>query len=315
MGFFSTSKKEEPAPEWLAEASEIKTRIFAFFDKLEAKMQELCEAAIPELNETHKTDEDIYKRSYGRMLSGIKGQIENIRDKARATYEEKVSDFYDDVNSDISVMSPHHSALVDFRTACSDRYNAFEDKSNTWHDALTATGQEDLELKYQALLEEYETIRNKFTCKQCGGGIVIDKMYFITTYLICPHCQTQNTFEPSTAARGLEDLGRNLAEQRTQALSDAYEAEKAMERTLYHERHTLSLRSIDEDDKKQVAALNAQMDALEAKRQASIKNAPILYKKYLRAMFDEWNKIVPDLTEQNNKFHDRILEDFMRGHS
>jgi hypothetical protein len=314
MGLFSSSKKEEAMPEWLAETEEIKNRMFVFFEKLEAKMKELCEAAIPELNETYKTDEDIYKRAYGRMLSGIKGQLQNIREKARVTYEEKVSDYYREINSEISIHSIHHDTLMDFRNDIAERHNAFDDKVQYWRDALDNTGQEDLEIKYQAIVDEFNSIKNKFKCKQCGGHIAIEKIYFITAFLTCPQCQTQNTFEPSTQARGLEQLGRDLAEQRTAHLQKTYNDEVALERTLYHEKHTMSLSRIhaSSNDK---ASIEKQMEVLEQQRQAAIKNAPVLYQIYLRAMFDEWNKIVPDLTEQNNKFYDRILDDFMRSHS
>ena len=36
---------------------------------------------------------------------------------------------------------------------------------------------------------------------------------------------------------------------------------------------------------------------------------PLLYKQYLRAMFDEWNKIVPDMAAENEKFYLRLLKD------
>jgi hypothetical protein len=42
----------------------------------------------------------------------------------------------------------------------------------------------------------------------------------------------------------------------------------------------------------------------------SINARPELYRHYLRAMFDEWNKIVPDMTSSNEKFYQRLLSDF-----
>lgn len=41
-----------------------------------------------------------------------------------------------------------------------------------------------------------------------------------------------------------------------------------------------------------------------------INARPELYRHYLRAMFDEWNKIVPDMTSSNEKFYQRLLSDF-----
>lgn len=313
MRLFSSSSNVQP--EWIAHFQDTKERMFVFFDKLEAKMKELCDAAIPELNETHKTDEDIYKRTYGRMLSGIKGQIEHIRQKARDTYEEKVTDYYRSIDAEISVHSPHHNTLMEFRNVIADRYREFETVSYQWRDALDATGAEDLEIKYQALLKEFEAEKNKFSCKQCGGNIAIEKIFFISTYIACPHCQTQNTFEPGTHASGLEDLGRRLGEQRTAPLLKVYQEEVQLERTLYHERHTLSLVRINNTNKQEVADINKKMEELENRRQAAIKNAPLLYKQYLRAMFDEWNKITPDLAVENNKTHDNWLAEFMKSHT
>jgi hypothetical protein len=309
FGLFKGKEAEEQAPEWLPLVKENQERFIVFIDKLEDKMKELCEAAIPELKSTFETDEDLYKRAYGRLLSGIKGQLENIRKKISDVYDEKVIAVMQDLKSSVSISSPYHDVLYDFRNACSNRNNAFEEKYNNWLDALNETAEQDLEIKYQEILTEFEAIKNKFTCKQCGSNITIEKIFFISTYLTCPSCQTQNTFEPSTQAKGLEGLGRSLAEQRTAPLLQAYEAEKAMERTLYHERHALSLSGINNDDKKEVEQLNQKMTELETQRQAAIKNAPGLYEIYLRAMFDEWNKIVPDLAVENEKFYDRMLAD------
>ncbi len=313
MGLFSST--QETHPEWISQFQDIKERMFVFFDKLEIKMKELCDVAIPELNETHRTDDDMYKRSYGRMLSGIKGQIQNIRDKARTTYEEKVTDFYRQIDNEISVQSPHHNTLMDFRNDIADRYNAFEDIANQWNDDLDATGVEDLEIKYKAILDEFDAIKDKFACKQCGGGITIEKIFFINAFITCSHCQTQNTFEPSTQAMTLPYLGRALAEQRTEHLKKVYEDEVSMERTLYHERHKIDIGHFDDDNKQAVADKNRKLEALTQQRLAVIKNAPILYKQYLRAMFDEWNKITPDLAAENNKTHDNWLAEFMRNHS
>ena len=41
---------------------------------LEERMEELCVAAIPELEEAHKSQKD----SYMHLLSGIEGQLKNI---------------------------------------------------------------------------------------------------------------------------------------------------------------------------------------------------------------------------------------------
>lgn len=316
MKNFFSGGKADAAPAWLAELNDNRERWFVFLDKLEAKMQELCEAAIPELETMFAQDDDLYKRTYGRMLSGIQGQLSQVREKARAVQEEKVYGFYATLSHRISVLSPQHGLLEEYRAACNDRFeNGFETAYHRWRERLETTGTEDLEAQYQEIIREYGTLAGSFRCKQCGSPLSIDRMYFISTYIACPACQTQNVFEPSTRAKNLELLGRKLAEQRCAGLLAAHEQEKEKERELYHQRHELSLSTIHEKDRGRLQRIREQMDELERQRREAIAKAPVLYEQYLRAMFDEWNKIVPDLTEQNEKFYQRLLADHRKyGH-
>lgn len=313
FGFGKSNKKESTTagslPDWYATLQESQERWFVFLEKLELKMEELCTVSIPELRELLEADDDLYKRTFHRVLSGINGQLENIRQKARDTYEEKIEDVYATLGVQVSVLDPHHNLLSDFRSSCGDRYHeTFEDKYQYWRDQLEKTQERDLEIEYAQILADFEATKNKFNCRQCGGNIVVEKLFFITTYLVCPHCQTQNTFEPGTQARNLQNIARGLAEQRTAHLYDQFEAEKKRERDLYHERHTLSLSKIHEENRGALANIQAQMDELETQRQASIRNAPELYKAYLRAMYDEWNKITPDLKDHHEKMYENQLK-------
>ena len=303
FGLFNKEKEEETTPEWYAELQESQQRWFAFLEKLEAKMEELATAAIPELKQLLEEDEDLYKRTFHRVYAGVRGQLNNIREKARDTYEEKINRIYYDLNSQVSVLSKHHDLLSDFRTACSDRHNEFERKFEHWSDQIEKTQERDLEIEYQKILNEFETIKDKFSCKQCGGNITIDKIFLIETYISCPYCQSQNTFAPSTQARMLQNIARGLAEQRTVHLYEAFETENNKERELYHQRHELSLSKILQTDSRVLNEINTKMDQLEIDRQNVIQNAPKLYQVYLRAMYDEWNKITPDLKEHNEKMY------------
>ncbi len=310
MPVFFTSKKEEQ-PEWLAQLQETKERWFTFLEKLESRMQELCEAAIPELKALSVISEDIYKSNYNKILSGINGQLEHIRKKACDAYDDKVISLYNAINSSISVLSPHHNLVMNFRNECSDRYHKqFDTQYQYWRSLINDTDDEDLEAKYKAILDEYAAIKDTFYCRQCGGNIVIDKVYFIATFISCQHCKTQNTFDPGTRARGLESLARQLAEQRTAHLLDAYSQENEKERMLYHKKREVYLDSIHEKDPSVLAKKQRLQEELESERQEAIKKAPALYEKYLRAMFDEWNKIVPDITEHNERFYQTLLNQF-----
>ena len=294
---FGVLKNNEPQqPDWLTEAKQSRDRWFVFLDKLEAKMEELCTEAIPALEEMRRTDDDIYKRAFLRMQSGIQGQLSNIRDKAYQTHEEKITSFYSSLTRSQNRDSPYYGTINDLRNECSDRYHQqFEEKCTYWRQKISDTALEDLEIKYQAVLQEYESIKEKFTCKQCGAGMVIPKIFFISSYLPCPHCQTQNTFEPGTQAQLLQHFAQELAQQRTATLYEAYQNEQKKERALYHEKHELHLSAVFETDKKIKAEKEKKEQELEAQRQASIVNAPKLYEKYIRAKYAEWKKITPDL--------------------
>ncbi|KFF05486.1 hypothetical protein [Flavobacterium reichenbachii] len=308
FGLFNKQKGEEALPEWYSELQESQERWFIFLEKLDAKMEEFATAAIPELKEILQSDDDLYKRTFHRVYSGVNGQLSNIREKARDTYEEKILNVYYHYNSQISVLSKHHNLVSDFRNNCSDRYNDFENRYEYWRTQIEKTQERDLEIEYQKILDEYEAIKNKFNCTQCGGNIQIEKIFLIETYISCPYCKTQNTFAPSTQARNLQHIARGLAEQRTVHLYEEFETENNKERELYHERHELGLSKIHESDKKVLNEIQSKMDDLEQQRQFVIKNAPKLHQIYLRAMYDEWNKITPDLKEHNEKMYQNQLQ-------
>ena len=296
--------KEVVSPQWLSEISQTQERWFSFLEKLEVKLEELCSAAIPELKEMLHSDDDTFQRTFYKVQSGINGQLENIRKKAYDTYDEKVNDVYYSLSKNISTLSPDQSLLDDFRTACSDRYHQeFEEKLYYWQNEIEKACKKDLEPEYQKIMEEYESIKNKFTCKQCGSPIAIKQIFFISTYIECPACNTQNTFEPSTQARGLQNIANELAEQRTKHLYDVFHVENNMERELYHQKHTLGLSTIHEKDKKILAEKEQQMEALEKRRQQAITEAPKLYQQYLRAKYDELNAITPDFKEHNEAMY------------
>lgn len=304
FGLFKKSGNEQNKPSPAEqEMQQTMERFFVFLEKLEAKMKEFSETAIPELIEIKATDSDEYKRGYHRMKAAVLGQFESIRKKADEVREEKIGCF--DYENDETGFS---KAYYNFREACYSRHEQFEKKYNTYTQQVEQTDQEDFELKYQKIIEEYETVKNKFKCVQCSSPISIDKLYFTTVYITCPACQTQNTFDPGSKAKQLEHIGRALAEQRTAHLLKAYECIPEKVSTLYHQQHQLSLNLIHEKDttviaekKKQIAALKSEMQELE-------NSQAQLYQVYLRAMFDEWNNINPTLKNEHERFYQSLLE-------
>ncbi|PSK91067.1 hypothetical protein [Taibaiella chishuiensis] len=306
FNLFSNNRKET-VPEWVAGLEETQQRWFAFLEKLEARMEELCTAAIPELKEMLAADEDTYQRTFYKIQSGINGQMQHIRRKAYDTYEEKVINARYAVR-DGSLTGMGSDYLTGFTQACSDRYHRdFESKFNYWQGQLDQAAVKDYEAEYRRILSDFEQTKNSFACSQCGSPLTIDRIFFISTYITCPACKTQNTFEPGTSARSLQHIARSLAEQRTRHLLAAYEAENELERELYQANHELKLSLIFEKDRTVTAGKEQQIRANEIRRQEAISNAPRMYKAYLRAMYDEWNNITPDLKEHNEKMYLRHI--------
>ncbi len=295
-----------PPPDWIAELEETKKRWFAFLEKLEARMEELCTAAIPELKQLLLDEDDTYQQTFYKVQSGINGQMNNIRSKASETYDAKVLEVYYQYKDQSDNYSDYVYA---FRDECSDRYQkTFEEKYSYWQQELDKAAVKDYEPVYADIIEQFEKSKNSFTCKQCGSVVPIEKIFFISTYITCPACNTQNTFEPGTAARSLQYIARGLAEQRTKHLYQSFQDEVAMERTMYHANHELKLSTHFEKDKQTVTEKQQAIAANEQRRQEAIANAPQLNKTYTRAMFDEWIAITPDLKEHLEKMYQQHIE-------
>jgi hypothetical protein len=296
FGLFGGKKQEQEAPEWLQQVHENKERFFAFLTKLEQKMDELGEASLPELKAAFNEETDnVYNAAYDRMLAGVKGQFENMRQKAYDVNEEKVIDFERECNDSIEFDSPYRDVLHDFRTTCSDRYHQdFTKKYESWIKKLDETGIADLEAEYNKIIKDFEATKDKFTCKQCGSKITIEKIFTLDVYVTCGSCQTQNTFQPSTLSKSLENIAQNLAMDRAAEEYYAYENCGKIERELYHARHELKLSKNFENDKKIVAQAEVEIEELERRRQEAIANEPIMYEKFIRRKYAEWIKIMPD---------------------
>jgi rubredoxin len=273
FGFF---EKKYDNPALITHINETQERWFAFLDKLEARMAEMCSAAIPELKAVFEQDTDPYKRAHGHMLLGLQGQLSQMRTKVNQVRKDQIVGTLHAGEAAIPSITSnagrkYHDLLHTFRMACGNRHYIFEEKLNAAYAALKhAAGEQDLEAAYREQLTAFEKIKDDFNCQQCGGNISIPKMFFIATYVNCPFCQTQNTFTPSTEAQMVLHNARSLAEQRTAHLRKAAES-------------------------------------------CQPKN-PELQRQYLRAMIDEWNKIVPDMAAENEKFYERLLKDIANGH-
>lgn len=295
FNLFGKKPTLEKEPEWLNEIKETQERFFVFIEKLEAKMDELGEAALPELAELFQTDDDLYKRSHDRMLNGLLGQLQIIRKKANDTQDDKIEGLYQSLCHITPATSPYYNRIWQFRNDCSDRVQELEEKQNSWADKMRATAAVDYETQYQNILHEYDTIKNKFQCRQCGGNITIKKIFLIDAHITCDYCGTQNTFEPSTHAKMLQHIAPHLAIQRTLPLYNEWQEEYEKERILYHKKHENRVLIDDDNATKQKKKL--QNDQYEAERQAAIRNAPVLEEAYIKAKYAAWISITPDFEQ------------------
>jgi hypothetical protein len=299
--------------EWLDEMSGIEKRWFVFLDRLEERVKEFVEASIPELKETYKNDTDIAKRNYQRLADSVEGQIESVRKKADKVYGKEIEDYYQrlisyfvDADNDDWDGLEDTAANTEY-ASCHPRYKKFEDTMDFWSGKVKEVSEENLEAKYQAILDEYEQLKDKFACKQCGSPITIPQIFLTTAHVECPSCQTHNTFEPGSRARELDYLGQELAEQRTARLLKAYDDEKDRLDTVWDRISDFESDMDDEDPKDK-----EKLTALKVEYQAIRDNIPNLYKTYLKAKFDEWIKLVPQLAEQNQKVYEGWLADYER---
>lgn len=288
FNLFSGNKNKQSSEEsssMLQELAVIEQRWYTFLSKLEEKYDEVLAAFEAEAPSLYRQDEDYAKRAYHRFESGMDGQLTAIRKKMQDTADVQIRAIYEKYG--VNVLSTAHSSVYEWRNRCLDAERQWEDRTNAKRNAAFAkiaeTVNEDLEVQYSNILAAYEQIRNKFTCTQCRCKLTIDKIYFISTYIACPACNTQNTFEPGTQIRTLEWLARPLAEHRTKHLYEQYQHH------VYNGRH---------DDK----AAYTQGKGAEF----------MYYEKYMRAMFDEMNNILPDKREQNELFYQRMLTDQKR---
>lgn len=132
FGFFK-NKYDNPA--LLEEISRTEEKWFVFLEKLEMRLQQLCSDALPELSAVFNEDSDPYKRLHSCMLSGLIGQVNQIRQKAITAKEAHIIPFI--YTSGITLPDlisssgrKYHHRLYRFQMACFERHHQFEGKIN-----------------------------------------------------------------------------------------------------------------------------------------------------------------------------------------
>ncbi len=134
--------------------------------------------------------------------------------------------------------------------------------------------QQQAEVQYQQILDEHERVKDRFACITCGAALTISKLFCIATYVDCPYCRTQNTFQPSDAAYRLPAIAELLAEQRAGEAKRRWEAAAS-----------------------QVPIWSAATSAAWHDKKRQEVEAHVAY---IDTKFDAMDRIVPDLKPQND---------------
>lgn len=256
MAIFDFNKKRNTENQ--SAGSDLVKRLETFLAKLSEKADELYRETYMAAQSVADEDTDPYKRSYYQFKNGIQGQFRSILKKGDDTYRQQVI--------------PNASIFETIKL--SDVFNQWHTKIlNQMTNVFNHVVEKDLEKEYQEILADYNSAKENFHCKQCGGKLVLAKIYYIATYVTCSHCQTQNTFNPSSKTRSLEHIAHDLAEQRSVYLQEEYD---------------------------KIRQRSGRQAAFEA------------YKKYQRNVFDELNNILPGMEEPHEKFYQRLIDDYIR---
>ena len=258
MGLFSFHKKNDSQTAQTAKATETELvqRFGVFLDKLMARATEMHDELKASAQSVADADTDPFKRSFLQFKSGMLAQFTAIIQKGNTVYQNEVAP-----------------------KASTGEFMVISTLFNDWQTkmlGLTSTAfdhvvERDLEKEYAEILGEYERYTHQFQCKQCGSSLDIQTFYFTATYIACPYCRTQNTFDPGTKVRRVEHLARPLAELRCRPLF-----------LQYQEQH----------------------------KQFGAKQATDAYKTYAQALVREMDGILPGLETQHQNFYNRLLSEY-----
>jgi len=315
MGLFNWGQSQEDKQEYEALKSELATlenRLDTFLAKLNERVDVLLSGFIEEAPAVMAED-DRFGQAYYRFSSAMKGQIANMREKLREVLEKQIEPVYSRYSDTLSVGSEAYNMLREWRNRCADKANEWEEQLHHRVEETTElVERKDYEPVFEEMMNNYWQQCQSVNCRQCGANLSIKQVYYYSAYVACSHCQTQNIFEPGTIARDIEHTARKLAEQRSKHFMDAHEQRNREERDLYQQMHELQLTlSMDERMSKRGAKYE-QLLSLEAKRVQAENEAPELLDKYYRNIFDELNKLLPDLEEHHEKFFLSLQANYKR---
>ena len=200
---------------------DLEQRFRVFIEKLTERAESLAEETRGAIQEIYDEDADPYKRSFGNFLMGVKGQFKGIIDKAEEVFKQQIKPH---APSFLKTQTPEGELQEQWFRKIHDDFEKWKDKMRDLADSIEyQVKKPSAEEKLREIVEEYNAVKDKFHCSQCGANLEIKELYFISTYITCPYCQTQNTFVPSDKMREFEFVAKDFAEEKTREEEKLYE--------------------------------------------------------------------------------------------
>lgn len=200
---------------------DLEQRFRVFIEKLTERAESLAEETRDAIQEIYDEDADPYKRSFGNFLMGVKGQFNGIIDKAEEVFKQQIKPH---APSFLKTQTPEGELQEQWFRKIHDDFEKWKDKMRDLAESIeNQVKKPSAEEKLREIVEEYNAVKDKFHCSQCGANLEIKELYFISTYITCPYCQTQNTFVPSDKMREFEFVAKDFAEEKTREEEKLYE--------------------------------------------------------------------------------------------
>ena len=200
---------------------DLEQRFRVFIEKLTERAESLAKETSDSIQEIYDEDADPYKRSFGNFLMGVKGQFKGIIDKAEEVFKQQIKPH---APSFLKTQTPEGELQEQWFRKIHDDFEKWKDKMRDLAESIeNQVKKPSAEEKLREIVEEYNAVKDSFHCSQCGASLKIKELYFISTYITCPYCQTQNTFIPSDKMREYEFVAKDFAEEKTKKEEEFYE--------------------------------------------------------------------------------------------
>lgn len=197
----------------MIEFDEARQRWDNFLLKIEERFHETLkqtETVLPTLLDYQNFD----TTSFGNAWQGIVSQINDLIGKIDDTWQNKVSDSFDEIinSSDDFYAENHISYYNDIYYPALNKGREVANKLRKELKKYEVNTFAEAGRKMQK--KAGEILAGNFSCTQCKAPLPVKQNFFRSYYQTCDYCQTVNTFEPGTIARNVEHFALHpLAEQ------------------------------------------------------------------------------------------------------